>query len=365
MLIVGIISELILYICFSLIVGSLILNLVPESHRPEIKVPKWILLFAVSGIALLSFIPVLRIVLYLYQDIGLGLTFKSVLLSFEIGKAWIFTFMVSLFLFMLVLMIDLKKKTEASYIGLVLVFLLILALGWASHASSLTEWSGFLTHSIHFLSVCVWLGILITVSWFSRVQHNWLQFLKWFSPVAMVCLGLTIITGLVLMSFVVDIKDYANAWMLPYGQALLIKHLLLIPLILYAFINGILAQRRVKSNPDFNPINWLKAESVIVLFIFSATAALGQQSPPHDIFTLIKNGGVSTLFDMLYQGNIYPGMQVSIVFGMTSVGLIGLALLFLSLTVFSFLKKVPVVFSFVMSILFVFTSYLSLMLAIQ
>jgi hypothetical protein len=211
----------------------------------------------------------------------------------------------------------------------------------------------------------VWLGILLTVSWFSKIEHNWFQFLSWFTPLALVCLGSTIITGFILMSFVVDITDYTNAWMVSYGQALLFKHLLIIPLLLYAFINSILTRKRMKANPNYNPSSWLKVESMMVLFIFSATAALGQQSPPHDIASTIKGSGVSTLFEILYQGNIYPEMQVNISFNMISVSLIGLALMFLGLAVISFVKRAPVMVSFVMSILFVFTSYLSLMLAIQ
>ena len=45
------------------------------------------------------------------------------------------------------------------------------------------------------------------------------------------------------MTIVVDYKDYANSWMLPYGQALLIKHLLIIPLLAYAFINSVLIRK--------------------------------------------------------------------------------------------------------------------------
>ena len=71
------------------------------------------------------------------------------------------------------------------------------------------------------------------------------------------------------MTVVIDYKDYANAWMLPYGQALLIKHLLIIPLLAYAFINSILIRKKIKNNDSFNPRPWTKAESLIVFLIFS------------------------------------------------------------------------------------------------
>jgi putative copper export protein len=53
------------------------------------------------------------------------------------------------------------------------------------------------------------------------------------------------------MTVVVDYKDYMNSWMLPYGQALLIKHLLIIPLIIYAFINSVFIRRELKKECSF------------------------------------------------------------------------------------------------------------------
>ena len=64
--------------------------------------------------------------------------------------------------------------------------------------------------------------------------------------VAIACLLLTVATGLVLMTLIIDLKEYSDAWMIPYGQSLLIKHLLIIPLLGYAFINSILVRKRLK-----------------------------------------------------------------------------------------------------------------------
>ena len=123
------------------------------------------------------------------------------------------------------------------------MFILIQAFGWSSHASSYDQVKGFYNHSAHFTAVSVWAGILFVVSWFSKNHSNWLNFLKWFTPVAIVCFISTIMTGFILMTFAVEFKDYPNSWMLPYGQALLIKHLLIIPLMIYAMINSILIKR--------------------------------------------------------------------------------------------------------------------------
>jgi len=364
MTIIGVVSETLLYLCFSIILGSFILHIVPKPYRPEINVPKKFLLLSIIGIAILSITPALQVILTFYKDIGLGLTIRSVLFTFEVGQAWIVTFILSNILFIYLILFDIRKKSTYSYVGIAFTLALILTLGWSSHASSLTEVSGFIAHTIHFLAVSIWIGILLVISWFSSNKENWLTFLKWFSPVAITCFLVTVGTGLFLMSLVVDFKDYTNAWMLSYGQALLIKHLLIIPLLAFAFINSVLMRNQLNKDKEFNPKPWVKAESIILLLIFAATAVLGQQSPPHDIETALATNGPAKLFELLYQGQIERDLSAFLSFGINSISLLGLAILFLALTIFSFVKKAPMVLSFVMSILVVLTSYLALMLSV-
>lgn len=363
MLTIGIITQTLLYLCFSLSLGSFLLYLIPRTHRPDIQVPKGALMMATGGIAIFSFFPVLQLILYLSPDIGFAQTFQSVLFTFEVGKAWVFTYFVSNLLFLFVVWFDYQNKALYAWIGIILTLILILALGWSSHASSIEQVNGFLTHSVHFIAVSVWVGILIVVSWFSSNYSNWLKFLKWFTPVALVCFTSTIVTGLILMTFVVEFKDYTNSWMIPYGQALLIKHILIIPLLVYAAINSYLIKKKLKKNINFNPKPWTRAESIVILLIFSATAALGQQSPPHE--TTVTSGVVSKLFTILYQGQFQPEMTVQLVLNLSSITLILLAILFLVLTVFSFIKKAPTVLSFLMNVLLVVCVYLALLLSIK
>lgn len=363
MLTIGIISQTLLYLCFSLSLGSFLIYLIPSTHRPDIQVPKGALMMATGGIAIFSFFPILQLIIYLSPDIGFAQTFQSVLFTFEVGKAWVFTYIVSNFLFLFVVWFDYRNKTLYAWIGMILTIILILALGWSSHASSYDQVRGFLTHTAHFTAVSIWVGILIVVSWFSKDYSNWLNFLKWFTPVALVCFIGTIVTGLILMTFVVEFKDYVNSWMIPYGQALLFKHILIIPLLVYAMINSLLINKKVKKNINFNPIPWTKVESIVILLIFSATAALGQQSPPHE--TTVTSVVVSKLFTILYQGQFQPGMTVQLVPNLTSIFLILLAILFLVLTIFSFIKKAPTVVSFLMNVLLVVCVYLSLILSIK
>ena len=345
--------------------GSFILHTVPKDVRPEIIVPKKVLLITLIGIALLSFIPSLQLILAFYKDIGLSVTIQSVIFTFEIGKAWLITVFFAIILFIYLILFDIRRKESYSYVGIIITIGLIIAMGWASHASSQVGFSGFVAHSFHFLAVSTWIGILLIVGWFATDYNNWLNFLKWFSPVAITCLLVTIGTGLYLMNVVVEFKDYANAWKLTYGQALLLKHILIIPLLTFAFINSILIRKRLKNVENFNPRPWTKVESLVVLFLFVATSVLGQTSPPHDIATTFAMEGPAKLFDLLYPGSITRDLDVVLVFGVNNISLLVLALLFIGLTIIAFIKKAPAILSFIMSVLSVITIYLSLMFSIQ
>ncbi|MCM3670277.1 CopD family protein [Mesobacillus maritimus] len=363
MIAVGTISQALLYFFFATLIGSFILSVVPNTHRPGISEPKSALMIACGGIAIFSFFPVWQLVLYLAPDIGLAQTMQSVLFTFEVGKAWIFTYFLANVLFIYVIWFDYRNKPLYAYVGLALTFIMILAIGWSSHASSYDRVWGFFSHTMHFTAVSVWVGILFVVSWFSKDHINWSNFLKWFTPVAIICLVMTIISGFILMTWVVEFKEYTNSWMLPYGQILLIKHLLIIPLLVYAMINGLFIKKKLKKDAQFNPRPWAKVESSIILLIFSATAAMGQQSPPHE--TNVSYGEVSKLFTFIYQGQFQPGMNVELGFSPTGFTLIVLAVLFIGLVIFSFIKKAPAIMSFFLSVFTVLCVYLSIILSIN
>ncbi|MEH7235387.1 copper resistance D family protein [Bacillus sp. JJ1562] len=365
MLVLGVISDLLLYLCFSVLIGTLILYFVPKEIRPEIHVSRKVLLISIIGIVILSFMQPLQLILAFYKDTGLSNTIHSVLFTFEVGKVWILTVAYSLIIFIYLIMFDIKKKASYSYIGLLITVGLIFAVCWGSHASSMVGYSGFLAHSFHFLAVCVWIGILFVAGWLSTNYNNWEKFLKWFTPIAILCVLTTFVTGLYLMKLVVGFDEYTNAWKLTYGQALLLKHIFIIPLLAFAFINSILIRRRLKNDITFNPIPWIKTESLVVLFIFTATSVLGNTAPPSDFETIFALEGPSKLFDFFYPGNITAEMGVFLSFGFNSISLLLVALFFISLSILAFIKKASSFLSFNLSVVSVLTLYLSLMLSIQ
>ncbi|MEH7109288.1 copper resistance D family protein [Bacillus sp. JJ1764] len=362
MIIISVLSEALLYICLSFLLGSFILQLVPVISRPAVKVPKVTLLTAALGVAFFSFVPVLKIILYLYHGLGLGMTITSVLLNFEVGKSWISTGVISLILFIYILPIKLEQRPIFSITALLLTVALIATIGWSSHASSLSRWPGFVTHTTHMLAISIWVGILLTVSWFSKNHENWFAFLKWYSPVAMICLFFTILSGLALMTFVMNLHDYVNSWTISYGQALLIKHLAIAPLLVFAFINSSLIRKKMVNDSSFSPLPWARLESVTVILIFSITGSLSQQSPPHEISTTIQETGTSKLFNFFHQGVSHLPLHFR--FNVTSMIFLLTALFFLTCILLTFVKRAPKAMALIMSILFILASYLAFMYSV-
>ncbi|PID04653.1 MULTISPECIES: copper resistance D family protein [unclassified Sporosarcina] len=359
------ISESLLYLCFSLLMGAFIIQFIPERLKPEIRISKRLLQLAVLGIVFFSAAPLIRVILFLYEDIGLLLTMQNVLTGFEVGKAWTVTLILALFFYLFVSLFSVLNSKVLSGISLAFTFILLLALGWASHGASLTEWSGFVSHSLHFLAVTVWIGILLIVGWCSKNQENWLSYLRWFTPLAITCFLTIVGTGLFLMTLVIDVNEYGDAWMLPYGQALLVKHLTIIPVLFFAFINGFWIKRKLKRQEPINPIPWLKFESVLLFFTFVSTGVLGQQEPPHSIEITLAGSGPSAYFEYFYLGVIEPSMSLQFGFNTLNILFFIVAMIFMGLIVYSFKKKTPAIVPFFMGIFSVLSLYFGFMSSMQ
>ncbi|MEK4009713.1 copper resistance D family protein [Peribacillus sp. FSL M8-0224] len=357
-------TETLLYLSFSLLMGTFIMHLIPSTKRPSIHIHKGWLQFSIIGIMLFSLMPVLYLIFMLFNDTGISLRVQDVFLSFRVGKAWIITFIISVFFYLFVTFFPVLKNKRYSFISVIFLVLLIFTIGWASHPASLNESTGFIYHSIHFTAVSVWVGTLLIVSWFSKNQENWLAFLKWFTPTAIICLGLTILSGFLIMSLIVDAKDYANSWMLNYGQALLIKHVIIVPILIFAYINGFWIKKHLQKGSNFNPKPWTKAESILLLLIFTATAVLGQQEPPKEIETTVNGSGVSPLFQYIYGGTLPPSLPVQFELNFMNISLFGISAIFFILVLWSYIKKVPAA-SLFLSLFLVISIYLSLMFSIQ
>jgi putative copper export protein len=273
-----------------------VLFMVPENKRPSIHMPKKWLLILIALIPLFGIGELIRLTLYLGEDFGYWMTFENIVTSFEVGKGWMFLTGISVLLFFMVMFNDIEKERFFSTLSFVLLCGMAVSIGYASHAATLSV-IGIFAHILHFLAVTIWPGILLVTGFFSRGKTSFIAFYKWFTPVAMICLLTVIGAGLWLMSYIVP--EYVNSYMLDYGQALLIKHVLLLTVVIYSIMNGIWIKKKLLKENTFPVLKWIKAEGIILLFIFVATAVMSQQTPPHDVAQTLQMQEPSKLFSVV------------------------------------------------------------------
>jgi copper resistance protein D len=341
------------YLLFSLLVGHVVLQFVPNSKKPTIQLPKPLLLISTLGIIFFSFVPVLSLILFFDESVGFTSAAASVLMSFQIGQGWLFMTVFAIFLW-LTLYLERSKYLQSFW-----VVLMMITIGYSSHVSTQSFVVGIFSHTTHFLMVTIWVGIVLQISWFSKDKEHWNEFLKWFSPLAVVCMLNIFATGFVIMFTIEEPTEYINGWATPYGRMLLFKHISIVPIIIFAVINGIL-NRRVSTTPQYDPRNWLKAESVILLLVFYFTAVLGTLSPPYEMVLSEQAAKAPTWVEWLLAKNLLVPIEIQFAPTFLSVVLITTALLFLLLIIVSY-KRMSPVFATVFGGCFILTLYLGLM----
>lgn len=375
------ITEVILYICFSILFGALLLALVPETKKPPVYIPQRLQILAAALIPVAAFMPVFDVARTLGAGMDLNFILQSVLFSFEIGQAWMLILIISLVMMIVLLGKNLSDNKQLNFWALLLALFMLLAYTKSSHAATISDW-GFLWHTLHFLGVSVWIGILLMVSWFAKNKENWSTFLKWFTPLALTCLFVVIVSGYFTMSIDIAsyddpnasvVQEYSDSLIVNYGQALFLKHLFIISLIMFAVFNGILFRK--KSEVDsFNPFKWARAESVYALIVFGLTAFMGQSWPPHQLYSLINTEGPSPLFQAIYDGEMITTIQnagqtgifhVAMSFGLESYLLFAMSILFLAVMIFAAVKRHSIFAASFASLLMMLAVYFGVILGVQ
>jgi len=358
--IIVIISQSLLYLCFSVLSGIFLLLLVPREYRPALKIPKRLLIISTITIPISAFVPVLDIILIIAPRLGLLESVKIVLTTYTVGTAWDFTLLVSIVLILLIAFAKSTEKTIFGYLGSFLTLGLILSIAWSSHAGSIDPQIGIISDFIHLVAVSFWAGILLIIGWFSTNQDNWLKFLSWFSWVAISCLSAAALSGFFMMDLIVD--EYINSWMISYGQGLLLKHLFMLPLLFYALVNGVIIKYKISKSPMFNPIPWVRLESFILFTLFAITAFYSQQPPPHGNY--LTSDAISPLFRLFNDDIIEVGNTIGFVVNSNTVIYFFLSILLFGLMLLSFFKKASILVSFLFSCLFVTSIYTMLMMTV-
>lgn len=346
--------------------GSILLQNIASRYKPTIIVPKQLLLACVIAIPVLSYVPLHTTAISYASSFQLGYwaMIKSILLDLQIGEAWIWTTFGAAGLAIVTGIPLFARDRHMPKVALMLILLLAFWLGYGSHVASLDAVRGLIVHTSHFTAVAIWLGILFVVSWFAHDDLNWQAFLRWFSPLAIVCVVIALLAGITLMSYTVP--QYSNALMLNYGQLLLLKHAALIPLLWLAFSNGFLYRRYAQAANDGlgSPRKLLRAESIIGLVVLGCTAVMGQSAPPHNVLETLRNETPSQLFTTIYQGSFSPDLQLSWSFNTSNLLLLAAVLLVLYGLVITF-KQGRMLWSILLGLLLMIFIYLVVMFGLK
>ncbi|WP_026829462.1 copper resistance D family protein [Exiguobacterium artemiae] len=307
----GIVSELLIYIGGALWVGRLLLLFISEDKKPAVGKLDGLACAALVSIVAGAGLPLWRVYSYFQQEMDLSFreALRVSLFEVRIGQYFLMVYFSALMALIIVFMKRILLIKRWLLLGVTIP--LFLGISGTSHAASKHGLLGLVLQTSHFSLMALWVGVVFVIGWCARDSNHWLSFLRWFSPFAQLTFLGVIVTGFFLMRQSVPLSEYRNAWNVPYGQALLWKHLLLIPVLGYAFINGTLVKRQLQKESAFDPRRGLRFESLILCCVFLATAALSNLEPA-DLQTL---------------GAVKPILWSNIVLLLTGGGSIGLLLL--------------------------------------
>jgi len=218
-------------------------------------------------------------------------------------------------------------------LGVFLVMAMVVTFAWSGHASSIKGAEGMLVHSVHALAVFIWTGGLLILGFWSPSDRNWGIFLEWFKPLVTLCFLLIVGSGIYLMSVVVQVEEYSDFWILPYGQALLWKHVLILPVLIIGILNGKWSYASPERSFEVRQMR-MRMEGILILLLFTATAWLGQQEPPHSIKDTLQSSGAGPLSGFLFPSLRFTYSDIRFEPTMISLLLMAISLLFVGLLVY-------------------------------
>lgn len=353
MMALTIFSQFLIYICLALLMGSFILNCIPETLRPKIDISaKWLIVSAVI-LPFATFVPNIQLLTILTPQFGFTESVGMLLMKFKVGHSWLAVIGFTLILLILIRQFIKKPSKLLAVMAIFILIAIMAAIGYISHAGSMTGIVGSVLDFVHLLAVSVWLGILMLMSFFSKDAQNWEAFLKWFSPVALVAFTAVALTGVLMTDTIVP--GYITSWSGNYGQFLFIKHVLLVPLTVIILANSLLIKLKM-NKPLFEPRTWVRIETVLLVLILFITALYSEQQPPS--FYVQE---ISPFFELFYRSSIEAGMRGY--FQMTGVGLgfFLLTALFIGLVIVSYMKQLPVIVSAAMTFALTLCFYMGFM----
>ncbi|WP_208587799.1 copper resistance D family protein [Gracilibacillus suaedae] len=358
------ISNGLLYICFAILMGRCLLGIIPKDKKTSVAMPKKTLAMAIILIPSLSFISLLDLAFALnhYREESIVASIGYVVNNIAPGHAWLALSLLALLFLILLFVLRRNATIPILYtLGIFLTFGMLFTQATVGHSASMGSYPGAAAHLFHYTAVTAWIGVLLITSWFSKNDDNWQKFISWFTPFAIGCIAILALSGMFMNYFLNE--SIVDSWTLPYGQALLWKFLLFIPILFFAFINSVLIRKRVKQDAQYSPINWWRAESVIILTVISVTAIMTEQEPPHNIEQTLQAGESSILFQTF--ASVPATTDLIIELNGLSVLFLLVGLLFLGCILYTFVQKTSPYLALVMAGLAAISLYFGLMNAIS
>lgn len=352
MMALTIISDFLLYAVVSFLAGVLVLQFVPEHRKPQITVKKPLILLAIAAIPVLSAAPAIQLAGLLVDNAGVGAAIWTAISEFQTGQSFAFSILLAFFWF------GAAAFNSSKYIQTFWFLLIVLNMGFGSHAASLDFLPGLFSHTLHVLSLSLWAGVLLLVAWFSPALTNWRSFLKWFTPFAFALMGILLVSGFAVWLLFSKPADYAASWVLPYGQMLLLKHLSILPLLAAAFLNGFGNRAKEPSR------SLLKLETFMLGLVFLFTAAMSKLAPPHEVNNTFLTEGAAPFIERLI-GEQYRPIVPQWIWSVNGGLMLLIGALSMGLMIMGFYKKVPLWLSLIFGLAFVMSVYVGLMMNIQ
>ena len=272
--------ELLSYIAFSFLAGHLVFRFV-RKEEAAIRTPRSDVLAAAASAALVTSGPVINLVSIIGAQNGYGQALSQVLFQFTAGRVWIGIFFLAICVWLLLYFNKFPLLTLLLFLGMLFLS------AYGSHSAVEGGLIGAFAHFVHLGAAVFWVGVLIQVCFYTSEQFSWESFLKWFTPFAILLVMLVIASGIIVMLFAMDIRNYGNAL------------IVFIPVLVFAVINGILA-RNAHRDPAFRPLNWIRAEAILLAIIFICTAILGTSATPADIPATLSNEGSALIFGSIF-----------------------------------------------------------------
>lgn len=364
-------SQLLLYLCLSLLMGVMTAGAMPRGYMPRFRVPKWLLIAAAGGVIVFGAAPVFSIIMNMAGNLSFAGAFGQVLFGFNAGRAWLIMYLIAI-VFIAFFAFDIMEGRAMARAGMALTVILAVAQSFGGHAFEQAGLWGVTVHAVHLTAVMVWSGLLMILGWFTREKVKWPAVLSWFTPLALISIIVLAVSGVFISDVVTAgqgagvsiFRRLADSWLTDYGQSLLFKQLLLAAVLGFGIINGILYRAKLRLDPDLEIRPWIRAESFIVLIILMVTAFMGEQPIPSRLDTVIERDGVSSLFEAVHGAGIPAGTGVLFGFDAIGVLLILFAAVFFGFMLYAARMRMHAGLSFVMALCFVASAYLGLMLSI-